>query len=756
MDAAHVILPKEAVDGLQPSWRAMSWRWPYWAVAMLFITLMTAGTFFYQSEASSAQRKVRDNLDIVSSLKVAQIVQWRRELLGNAEDLASQPHLVRAVTRWLRLPNEDDLGTITTSLKILKGRANLNDVMIVDTAKQLRLNLVGHADILDAADYETLAAVLRDRRPAFTGLHPHIENSESHVDVIAPFVSSYGEVVGAVIIETEASDFLYPMLASWPTASTTAETLLVHRVDDAVEFLNPPRHHPEAVRQLRIPLDRTEFPAVRAVLGQEGIVEGTDYRGESVLAVLRPIPDTPWFLVTKIDSAEAFADWHSRLRLLLLLMATLTLATLAGLLWLRKSADNFRELSRAEAELRDHKSHLEETVAQRTQELKNRNELLAVEIIERRSVEQALREAQADLNRAQVVGQIGSWRLDVIKNRLTWSPENHRIFGVPEGTVKTYETFLDVVHPEDRNYVDRMWRAALRGDAYDIEHRLLIGDEVKWVREKAELEFAADGMLLGGFGTTQDITERRLAKSRLEAVNKRLADLAAEQAADLRELAGELTRAEQKERDRLYELLHDEVQPLLVAARLALSGINEDSTTDTCVRVATDTCEHISKVLAAARTLSTQLSPPLIRERGLGPALESLCRLMASHYGLKVDFACDPDAEPTDIATRLLCFNAVRELLLNAVKHAGTGSVELNLQLDSPNSLRISVVDRGQGFDTSTIASGSGTGLPSIKRRLGMIGGRLTIDSRPGEGTTAVLWAPIGPSQEIGNGGEPA
>jgi len=244
-----------------------------------------------------------------------------------------------------------------------------------------------------------------------------------------------------------------------------------------------------------------------------------------------------------------------------------------------------------------------------------------------------------------------------------------------------------------------------------------------------------------------EVVERRLAESRLQSANERLTNIAAERAAHLRELAGELTQAEQQERDRLYELLHDDVQPLLVAARLGLSGVNENTDNPTCMQIAAAAREQISQALTTTRTLSRELSPPLIRERGLGPAFESLCRLMSSYYNLSVDFACDPDAEPADMATRLLCFNAARELLLNVVKHAGTESAELNLQIDSPDTLRISVVDGGHGFDVAASrASGAavaGSGLSSIERRLGMIGGRLAIESRPGAGTTAIVWAPM-------------
>ncbi|HAA02444.1 MAG TPA: hypothetical protein DCE18_03625, partial [Syntrophobacteraceae bacterium] len=131
------------------------------------------------------------------------------------------------------------------------------------------------------------------------------------------------------------------------------------------------------------------------------------------------------------------------------------------------------------------------------------------DITERVQAEKALRESREDLNRAQAVAQVGSWRLNVQRNELLWSEENHRIFGIPAGTPMTYETFLSTVHPDDREYVHEKWSAGLRGEPYDIEHRLVVGDTVKWVREKAELEFDHSGKLLGGFGTTQDITRRK-------------------------------------------------------------------------------------------------------------------------------------------------------------------------------------------------------------------------------------------------------
>jgi PAS domain S-box-containing protein len=138
------------------------------------------------------------------------------------------------------------------------------------------------------------------------------------------------------------------------------------------------------------------------------------------------------------------------------------------------------------------------------------------DITERKQAEEALRASQIDLNRAQAVAHIGSWRMDIRTNSVAWSDENYRIFGVPQGTPLTYQSFLDAVHPADRALVDQAWKDALAGKHYDLEHRVIATQKIKWVRELAELEFDEHGSLLGAFGTTEDITDIKSVQEALQ------------------------------------------------------------------------------------------------------------------------------------------------------------------------------------------------------------------------------------------------
>jgi len=380
--------------------------------------------------------------------------------------------------------------------------------------------------------------------------------------------------------------------------------------------------------------------------------------------------------------------------------------------------------------------------------------ILAEDITYYKRIEIALRASEDDLKRAQAVGSIGSWRLDMLRNELSWSSEAYRIFGLPDATPLSYDTFLGQVHPEDRDYVDRTWRGALHGEPYDIEHRVLAAGRTIWVREKAELEFDDQQRLIGAFGITQDITGRKKAEQQLKEAHDQLAAVAAERAASLRQLSSDLTLAEQRERDHFYELLHDHVQPLLVAVRLGLSGLGAQTSRDDMLQSVKEAIAQISQVIQAARTLSVELSPPLIRERGLAPALDSLGRWVRSNYGLSVDLRCAPETEPASMTVRLLCFNAVRELLMNVVKHAGVREVELRVERVEADTLKIVVRDHGVGFDPA--ADRSGSGLANFERRLGMVGGSLSIESMPDRGTTATIRAPleISPDEPATSSGE--
>lgn len=147
----------------------------------------------------------------------------------------------------------------------------------------------------------------------------------------------------------DPENYLYPSIERWPTLSRTAETLLVRRDGNDVLFLNELRFQKNTALSMRFPLTRTELPAVKAALGQVGIVEGTDYRGMPVIAALRAVPGTAWFLVARIDTAEFMESLAQALWLTVSMVATLLLSAgvSLGLIWRRQRVRHYTELALA-------------------------------------------------------------------------------------------------------------------------------------------------------------------------------------------------------------------------------------------------------------------------------------------------------------------------------------------------------------------------------------------------------------------------
>ncbi|HEX5622918.1 MAG TPA: EAL domain-containing protein, partial [Sulfuricurvum sp.] len=133
----------------------------------------------------------------------------------------------------------------------------------------------------------------------------------------------------------------------------------------------------------------------------------------------------------------------------------------------------------------------------------------------RKEAELALQRSEFNLNRAQSIAHIGSWTLDLLSNRLEWSAESYRIFGLPLQQAVVLDDFIYVIHPDDRERVLNAWNETLNGASYDIEHRIIAGGEIRWVRERAEIERDAAGKPVAGIGTVQDITERKHSQNEL-------------------------------------------------------------------------------------------------------------------------------------------------------------------------------------------------------------------------------------------------
>jgi len=226
-----------------------------------------------------------------------------------------------------------------------------------------------------------------------------------------------------------------------------------------------------------------------------------------------------------------------------------------------------------------------------------------------------------------------------------------------------------------------------------------------------------------------------------ERVAKRTAE-AFERAQKLRLLSAELSLAEEAERRRIAEMLHEDLQQLLVAARMQLAALCRTKDAAQRESIAREISDILERSFHLTRSLSVELAPPVLHDGGLAAALEWLAAETRKNYNVKLTVEADPAANPKAADVRIFLFRAVRELLLNSVKHAGGTSVRITMQHLGRDKLRIIVADGGPGFDPSSLdtqRTRQTFGLLNIRERVSNFGGKFHIDSGPNRGTRVTL-----------------
>jgi PAS domain S-box-containing protein len=341
----------------------------------------------------------------------------------------------------------------------------------------------------------------------------------------------------------------------------------------------------------------------------------------------------------------------------------------------------------------------------------------------------------------------------------SWNPGAQLIEGYEaEEIIGRHFSCFHSPDDRDRGFPDlALQRAASIGQHEDEGWRVRKDGSMFWANVVITTLTDETGNLSGFARVCRDLTDRKEAEERLRGLAAELEQRVMHRTEELmrskqrlRDLATELTLTEQRERRRLAGELHDYLAQLLVVVRMKLrqaaSHISEIKTT----ALLKEADQAISESLNYTRSLVAELAPPALQEFGLLEGFGWLAEQMQPH-GLSVSVVTSVPRVDLADDQAVLVFQSARELLFNVLKHAGVGKAELLVERQGDGELAITVIDRGKGFDPSTL-TGIGDdskrfGIFSVRERMEAIGGRLILQSTRHEGTRATLLFPYWPAQ---------
>ncbi len=384
------------------------------------------------------------------------------------------------------------------------------------------------------------------------------------------------------------------------------------------------------------------------------------------------------------------------------------------------------------------------------------------DITERYRIGERLRKSQDSLSKAQRLAHIGNWELDLQGNGLWWSDEIFRIFEIDQELFgATYEGFLDVIHPEDREEVNRAYTESLLDRSpYEIEHRLLLADgRIKYVRERCESYFDDQGKPLKSIGTVQDITEHHQAREALSTLNLELEDRVRERTSELQVVNKELESF-------AYSVSHDLRTPLR-----AIDGFSLALAEDYAEQLDETALDYLQRVRNGAQRMGMLIDDLLqlsrvnrseltLQEVDLGEIAEAVIEeLRAGEPGRQVELQLGSDMHVH--GDHRLLRVMLDNLLGNAWKFTAREAVAcITLEHKTGHPGVFFISDNGVGFDMRHAAklfgafqrlhrvtdfSGTGVGLATVQRIVHRHGGRIWAEAREGEGAT--FYFSLGPTK---------
>lgn len=294
------------------------------------------GLNFYYRQQEVIKKEKYEELSAIASLKASQVFNYRNERVSDAKVISENEFLAVELNRYITNPENTTLkNRIVKYLRLIMENYRYKGVLIFDTIGKISLAVGYKLPSIGQDTYTFIRESMNKKSVTMSEIYYCDMCSDIHLDIFAPIYVEE-KLNGGMVFRIDPEEFLFPLIQSWPTLSKTSESLLIKKDANEVVFINKLRHEENTVLKLKLKIDSSNIniPAVAATYGIEGYKEGIDYRGVPVLSNIRKIPDTPWWMIVKVDLSEVHSATKEKAIYIGLLIGMLTLIFALGFFWL--------------------------------------------------------------------------------------------------------------------------------------------------------------------------------------------------------------------------------------------------------------------------------------------------------------------------------------------------------------------------------------------------------------------------------------
>lgn len=323
-------------------------------VAITVVVLVTGAIFFLKYETEHIRLDKYDDLEIIATLKTEELSNCISKELAYAELLSKNFFILDIVEKYL----------LYGSARIKKDFSNyFEDILKFHRLKNIIITtaegnvLISDSNSKPKLEPPLIAAIRRSVKSKTTvSTNLFFSDSQKNIsfDIVTPVADNEGRIKAVLVLREDVDSLINSVINTWPVKSESGECIIVERDGNYVRFLSNLKFLENTALKRRIPLSETKVPAVQAVLGKIGIFEGIDYRGVDVIADLRSVAGTNWFMVCKLDKAEVFEELNYRktISVILIFILFFFATNFFALLHYSRSRKHYMQLYEKEKEIR--------------------------------------------------------------------------------------------------------------------------------------------------------------------------------------------------------------------------------------------------------------------------------------------------------------------------------------------------------------------------------------------------------------------